>query len=191
MRRTNDEEILAMKAAGKTQREIARFFGVSEPYICKRVKCLQPVKEPESFAGLTEKQKKFVLLKAEGKTNTQAALEAFDVTSRESAKTVGLTLMKDADINRAIGDIMAEEGLTRRHVVRRLKAIVDHPDGHIAVKGIDVANKLSGDYAPEKRDVRVAYGEVRVFKTSFSREGESDDPGLEVIPAETVPEGGI
>ena len=190
MRKTDDHQILAMKAEGKTQHEIARFFGVSDVAICKRVKRLQPVREPESFAGLTDKQKKFVLARAEGKTVTNAALEAFDATSRNSAKTIGSVLMKDPDVSKAIQEIMAEEGLTRRHVVRRLKDLVNHPDGNIAIKGIDVANKLSGDYAPEKRDVRVAVGEIRVFKTSFSGE-EDEHTETSAIPSKTVSEDAV
>lgn len=190
MRKTDDEIILRMKAEGRKQQDIAAFFGVSGAAICKRLKRLQPIQEPETFASLTEKQKRFVLAKAEGKTNTNAALEAFDFTTRNAAKSMGYSLMKDPDVNRAIQEIMAEEGLTRRHVVRRLRDIVDHPDPHAAIKGIDVANKLSGDYAPEKRDIRLAVGEVRIFKTSFSGEAD-DDSGATVVPSKDIPEDGF
>jgi hypothetical protein len=189
MRKTDDEVILRMKAEGATGKAIAAYFQVSEAAISKRLKRLRPIQEPVSFANLTDKQKRFVLLKAEGKTNTSAALEAFDATTRAAAKTIGSVLMKDPDVSKAIQEIMAEEGLTRRHVVRRLRDLVDHPDGNIAIKGIDVANKLSGDYAPEKRDVRVAVGEIRVFKTSFS--GEEDDSETSAVPSKTVSEDAV
>ena len=190
MRRTDNETIRRMKAEGKTGKSIAEYFGVSVAYICKRWKRIQPVKEPEIFSSLTGKQKKFVLAKAEGKSNTNAAMEAFEVTSRDSAKALGHNLMKDPDIDRAIQEIMCEEGLTRRHVIRRLKELVDCADGNIAIKGIDVANKLSGDYAPEKRDLRLAVGEVRVFKTSFGGEN-GHDSGVAALQPKAVSESGI
>ena len=178
-----------MKAEGKTGREIAKFFGVSPPYICNRLKRLQPVKEPEIFAGLTGKQKRFVLAKVEGKTNVEAALSAFDCVSRDSAKALGHTLMKDPDIGRAIQEVMAEEGLTRRHIVKRLKWLVDHLDGNIVAKGIDITNRLTGDYAPEKRDIRSVNAHLRIYKTSFS--GGNDDRGIEALQPETQPEGDL
>jgi len=140
-----------MKGEGKTGREIADYFGVSPAYICKRLKVLRPVEAPESFNVLTDKQKKFVLAKVEGETNVEAAMAAFDVTSRDSAKALGHNLMRDPDIGKAIQDIMAEEGLTRRHVVRRLKDLVDHPDGHIAAKGIDMSAKMMDVYPREEK----------------------------------------
>lgn len=152
MRRTDDHLILKMKEEGKTGKEIADFFGVSDAYICKRLKRLKPVKEPESFEKLTDKEKKFVLAKVEGKTNVDAAMTAFDVSSRFSAKSLGYNLMKAPDIGKAIQDIMAEEGLTRRYIIQRLKYLVDHPDGHVVAKGIDMANKMTGEYAPVKVD---------------------------------------
>lgn len=136
MRKTDDQTILQLKADGKTGKEIAAHFGVSPAYISKRLKQLQPVNEPKSFANLTEKQKRFVLEKAEGKSNVDAAMVAFDVRSRDSAKALGHTTMKDPDIQKAISEIMAEEGLTRRHVVKRLKDLVDHPDACISAKGL-------------------------------------------------------
>lgn len=150
MRRTDDHIILKMKEEGKTGKEIAKHFGVSAPYICKRLKRLKPVKQPESFEKLSTKQKKFVLAKAEGRSNVDAALASFDVTTRDSAKTLGHAMMKDPDVGRAIQEIMSEEGLTRRHIVRRLKDLVDHPDGHVSAKGIDIANKMTDGYSPIK-----------------------------------------
>ena len=134
MRKTDDVVILRMKAEGATGKAIAEYFHVSEAAISKRLKRLRPIQEPVSFANLTDKQKRFVLLKAEGKTNTNAALEAFDATNRNSAKTIGSVLMRNADVSKAIQEIMHEEGLTRRHVVRRLRDLVDHPDSLICTR---------------------------------------------------------
>jgi hypothetical protein len=149
MRRTDDNVILKMKAEGKSGKQIADFFKVSPAFICKRLKVLRP--PLESFEKLTAKQKKFVLAKTQGKSNTDAALEAYGVADRVSAKSLGYNMMRNADVNKAIQDIMAEEGLTRRHIIRRLKDLVDHPDGHIAAKGIDMSMKAMGEYPREEK----------------------------------------
>jgi hypothetical protein len=87
MRKTHDEEILKMLKAGKTQKEIAAHFGVSPPAICKRLKRLVP--PPKSLEKLTQKEQKFAIERAKGKTQTQAALASHDCASLASAKSLG------------------------------------------------------------------------------------------------------
>jgi len=58
--------------------------------------------------------------------------------------------MQDPDIRKPIADLMAEERVTRRFVVKRLGELINHPDGHVALKGIDIANKMRGEYPAEK-----------------------------------------
>ena len=86
MRKVNDVKLLEMLAQGIPQKDIAAHLGVVPSFITKRKKQLQAWKEPESFSRLTEKQKKFALAKAEGKSNTNAAMIAFDCVDRKSAK---------------------------------------------------------------------------------------------------------
>jgi len=147
MRKTNDEEILQMIQEGKTQREVAKHFDVSPAAICKRVKRIMP---PESLVNLTQKQQKFVLEVANGETNTNAALKAFECSSRESAKTIGIELMARDDIQTAVSELMQEEGLTRRYRVKKLKAHVDNVDPTVSLKALDQSWKLDGSYAAEK-----------------------------------------
>lgn len=153
MRKVNDFELLDLIQKGILQKDIATQFGVSPAYISKRKKELEGFQEPESFSRLTDKQKKFALAKAEGKSNVDAAMVAFDATSRESAKVLGSNTMKDPDVSTAIQDLLYQEGLGRRNRIKRLKQIVYGPDMSVALKGIDVANRLDGAYAPEKIDV--------------------------------------
>ncbi len=119
MRKVNDFELLDLIQKGILQKDIATQFGVSPAYISKRKKQLEGFQEPESFSRLTDKQKKFALAKAEGKTNTAAAMVAFDVTSRQSAKVLGSNTMKDPDVSTAIQDLLYQEGLGRRNCHRR------------------------------------------------------------------------
>jgi len=157
-RKTNDEKILRMLKEGHTQRQIAKHFGVSEPAISKRVKRLLPL--PESFKNLTDKEKKFVLAIANGKTQTQAALHSFDVGSFENAKSMGSHLMDKADIKLAVSEIMEQEGLTKRHRVRKLKQHVEAKDPGISLKALDQSWKLDGAYTETHVHHIESYGDI-------------------------------
>ncbi len=150
MRKVDDFKLIEMLKNGVQQKEIAAYFKVSPSYITKRKGQLEAVKEPESFSHLTDKQKQFALCKAEGRTNTDAAMIAFDVTSRESAKVLGCNTMKDPDVTTAIQDLLYQEGLGRRKRIKRLRDIIEAKDLGIVAKGLDMANKLTGEYAPER-----------------------------------------
>jgi DNA-binding MarR family transcriptional regulator len=149
-RKIDDELLLQMIGEGKQQKEIAEYFGCSPVAVHKRLKRLSPVTLPESVEKLTDKRRKFCIAIAEGETRTNAVMKSFEVTSRQSAKVMGSHLMSDPDIQTAIQDLMAEEGLTRRYRVQRLKSCIDHKDPNVVLKGLDTSFKLDGSYAPEK-----------------------------------------
>jgi polyhydroxyalkanoate synthesis regulator phasin len=106
--------------------------------------------DPLANHNLTEQQRRFVIEKSKGKTNTQAALLSYDCNSLQSAKVIGSQLMSDPEINTAIQDLMTSEGLTRRYRVSRLKQHVDNRDPNISLKALDQSWRLDGSYAPEK-----------------------------------------
>lgn len=147
MRKTDDETILKMLQEGKTQKEIAEHFNVSPPAICKRVKRLLP--PPESLQKLTDKEQKFCIEVAKGKTQTQAVMDSYKVTSRESAKVMGSQLMAKPEIQLAINELMDCHGLTRSYRIQRLKNHVDNRDPTVSLKALDLSWKLDGSYAPE------------------------------------------
>jgi DNA-binding Lrp family transcriptional regulator len=132
---------------------MAAFFNVSESAVSQRIKRLKSAQVPESFENLTDKEKKFVLGRLEGKSNTAAALQAYDCGSLESAKTIGKKLSHDPDVEMAITHLMHQEGIGRRERARRLRDVINAADLGIVSKGLDMANKLSGDYAPDKIEV--------------------------------------
>ena len=164
MRRTDDTLILKMLDEGKNQKEIAAHFGVSPAAICKRVKRLLP--PPESFENLTDKEQKFVLGIAGGKSQTQAVMNSFDVTSRESAKSLGTKLMAKPDIQTAVSDIMQQQGLTKTYRVKKLRQHIDHKDPNVSLKGLDQSWKLDGSYAPEKFeiDMRSIHADIETIR---------------------------
>jgi len=157
VRRVDDEKLIEMLQDGTQQKAIARHFGVSPQYINKRIKQLRSYQEPESFSKLTEKKKKFVLAKAEGKSNVEAVKCAYDVTSNESAKAMGTALMKDPDVNVAISDLLHQEGIGRRRRIQRLRAMIECPDLSIVGKGLDIANRLTGEYKTDDQDAHMSY----------------------------------
>jgi DNA-binding Lrp family transcriptional regulator len=145
-----------------TQKDLAAQLGVSPSALNQRIKRLKSYALPESFKALTDKQKLFALAKVEGKSNLDAVKSAYDVTSSESGKALGTQLMKDPDIGAAIQDLMAQEGITRRRRVQRLRDMIDCPDLSVAGKGLDMSFKLAGDYAPQQIET-VTEVEVRAL----------------------------
>lgn len=159
-RKTDDNVILQMLREGKTQKEIAEHFNVSGAAICKRVKKLLG-KKPESFENLTEKEQKFALAIAEGKSQTRAALDSHDCSSLDSAKSMGYQLMQKSDIQTAVAEIMQETGLTRRYRVQKLKSHIDHRDPNVSLKGLDQSWKLDGAYKEEQIHIHLTYEELK------------------------------
>jgi transposase len=149
-RKTNDDEILRLLQEGKNQKQIAEHFGVSPVAIHKRLKRLTLPPPPESLQKLTKKEQKFCIAIAQGKTQTQAAMDSYEVTSRESAKSLSSQLMAKPDIQMSITELMEYCGIDKPYRIRRLKQIIDASDLNIAHKGLDMSFKLDGSYAPDK-----------------------------------------
>jgi predicted transcriptional regulator len=168
MRITDDDIILEMLKAGKTQKEIAKHFSVSPAAICKRVKKLLP--PPESLQELTEKEQAFAVAISKGMTQTDAAMTAFDVTSRASAKSLGCTLMTKPDIQVAVSELMQQQGLTRTYRVQKLKQHVDNRDPNVSLKALDQSWKLEGAYTETRVNLNINY--------------EDYDKTIEVLDAE-------
>lgn len=175
-----DDQILQKMLGEKTeQKAIAKHFGVSESAVSQRVKRLNQTAPPESFANLTSKEQKFVLAKLEGKSSTSAALDAFNCSSVESAHTIGVRLAGDPDISIAINDLMHQEGIGRRYRVKRLRNVINAADLGIVSRGLDMANKLTGDYAPEKFDImeRIS-ADIALIQMIQSREKDETHPSV-------------
>lgn len=160
MRKTNDEEIIRLLREGKLQKEVAKHFNVSPAAICKRVKRLLP-SMPESLAKLTDKEQKFALEIAKGCTQVQAAANSFDVTSLDSAKSIGSELMRKDDIKKAISDLLDEVGLTRRYGAQKMKLHTDHKDPNISLKSIDMMWKLRGEYTIKYEHPVLTYADIQ------------------------------
>lgn len=152
MRKINDKVLLQLHEEGKEQKEIAAHFGCSPAAICKRLKRLQSVAARRAILGrLSAKEEKFVLEIARGQNQTQAAVAAFDVGSLDSAKSIGSRLMKQPDIREAIDAVLATEGLTKTHLVRRLKDHVDQEaDPGVSLRAVETGLKLHDAFPAAK-----------------------------------------
>ena len=133
---------------------------------------LKKLSVPESFKNLSDKEQTFVTEIVNGRSQTQAALVAYDVANRESAKALGYRLMKDTDIQTAVAELMQEEGLTRRHRVQRLKAHVDNMDPHVSLKALDQSWKLDGAYIDNQVNYKVDVNELQKDIEEIDREIE-------------------
>lgn len=147
----NSEELLRMYKEGKPQKDIAEHFNVTPAAVCKRLKRLLPL--PESVQSLTEKERRFVIEKAKGRTNVQAALASYECSSVQSAKSIGSQLLSKPAVITAIDELMDLHGLTKSYRVKRLKQHVDHTDPNVSLKGLDMSFRLDGSYSPEKHIV--------------------------------------
>jgi hypothetical protein len=145
----NDDVLIRLYKEGKPQKEIASYFGVSPVAVCKRLKRLLPVPDILDKYNLTNQQKSFCVEKAKGKTNTQAALESYETTSRKSAKVIGSQLMDNPTVKMAIDELMDHHGLTKSYRVLKLKQHVDSRDPNISLKALDQTFRLDGSFGKE------------------------------------------
>ena len=151
MQRIDTNLLLKMIREGKSQKECAKHFRVSPVAVCKRLKRLLP--PPKSLENLTDKERKFAIEVAKGRTATQAALNSFEVSSINSAKVIGSQLMDKPEIKIAIDDLLDYHGLTKSYRVQKIRQHVDHNDPNVSLKALDMSFKLDGTYAPEKHQV--------------------------------------
>ena len=133
------------------QKDIAKHFNVSSVAICKRLKKLLPDSEAIlNKHNLTEKERGFVIEKAKGKSNVQAVMNSYDVTSKESAKAMGTKLMDKPEIQQSIAELMDNCGLTRNYRIRKLKQHVDRIDPQVSLRALDMSFKLDNSYPPTR-----------------------------------------
>lgn len=138
----NDAELLQLSEQGMTGKAIAEMMGCSPAAVSKRLSRLRKQAPPDSLTRLSEKQQKFAVALAQGKTKTQAAMESFETASRDSAKSIGCKLASDPDIHLAVTDLLAQVGLTKRRRAERLADMVESADLGIVGRGLELTYKL-------------------------------------------------
>ena len=147
----DDEKLLSFIKEGMSQKDAAERLGVSSAAVSKRLKTILPA--PDTILdkyNLTESQKSFVVEKAKGRTSTEAVLESYEVTSRQSAKAIGSQNMANPTIKMAIDELMDSHGLTKSYRVLKLKQHVDNRDPNVSLKALDQTWKLDGSFKEQE-----------------------------------------
>jgi phage terminase small subunit len=143
-RKTDDKIILQMLEEGHTQKDIAKHFDVSPAAICKRVKRLSAY--PKTLNELTPKEQRFAVSVANGMSQTQSAINAYETSSMASAKSLGSQLMKKPKIDAAISELMEYHGMGRHYRVQKLKEHLDSPDPVISMKSLEISFKADSTF---------------------------------------------
>jgi hypothetical protein len=141
------EELLELLDQGLTQKAAADRLGVSPAAVSKRMKRIPPT----SFSRLSPKQRKFVEGRAKGLSQTESVCQAYDVSSRDSAKALGHTLSKNPEISTALADLMEHHGIGRSRRVQKLAQHIENLDATVSLKALDTSFKLDG--CQQKNDV--------------------------------------
>jgi len=142
MRKIESDEELLQLCETMTGREAAKYYGVSEAAISKRLKRLRQQAPPESLSRLTEKQRKFAVCLTQGMTQTDACMQSHDVVDRNSAKSLGHKLARDPDVSTAVADLLAQVGIPKRRRAERLADMIESADLGIVGRGLELSYRL-------------------------------------------------
>lgn len=153
MSKINASILLQMVEEKASRKVMAARFNCSEAAISKKLAKLtaapaEPV-EPLKIDALTPKERSFVVAVASGESQTSAALKAYDVSSRQSAKALGHTLMSNEGIKGALAEIRDRE-IPLSHLVKRLRTHVDSLDPTTSLRAVDMGLKLHDAYPANK-----------------------------------------
>jgi len=100
---------------------------------------------------LTKKRKGFVKDYLETGNGTLAVKENFDVVNENSARVMASQLLDDPKVQKAIQDALPDYLLAEKHLALLNKMTGDEIDVNAVKSGLDMAYKLKGSYAPEKK----------------------------------------
>jgi len=156
--RVNKLAVLADLDAGMTGKEVAAKHRCRESYVTKIKKGrVLPLALPECFKSMDLPHQKFAVLSLEGKSGVDAAMEAFEMTNRDSAKAVASREKKTEQYKRSITELMNIHGLTPENRIKQLRKLVFSQDGNISLRALDQTWRLDGSYQPTEINVGISY----------------------------------
>lgn len=154
MSKINSKELLHLIDTNIPRKDIADRFQCSQAAISKRLARLRPktmeAHEPLKIDSLTPKERAFAIAIASGETQTNAAIKAYDVTTRDSAKSLGCTLMNTHQGIREAIEELREREIPLKHLMKRLRQHVDCPDPTASLRAVDMGLKLHNAYPASK-----------------------------------------
>lgn len=101
--------------------------------------------------ALTRKRKGFVKDFVKTGIASLAVKENFDVKDDDSARSLGSQLLSDPKVQKAIADQLPDDLLAEKHLALLNKMEGEEIDVNAVSKGLDLAYKVKGTYAPEKK----------------------------------------
>lgn len=131
---------------------------------------------------LTRKQKIFVEEYIETGNGTQSALKAYDTESDNTAAQIATENLRKPQIVKALEEALPDDLLSQIHLeglfatreiwknnnaTKRVEHVADEADFAIRAKYLDMAYKIKGHYAPEKKlnvNVEVQETDPRVIE---------------------------
>jgi predicted transcriptional regulator len=176
-RKFSSEELMALLDQGLSQKEAAKRLGVSPAAVSKRLKRLPP----PSLTKLTSKERKFVEFRSKGVSQTESVCQAYDVSSRQSAKALGHTLSKNPNISTALADLMEHHGIGRSRRVQKLAEHIENQDPTVSLKALDTSFKLDG--YQQKNDVAVV--SIKLVDLSEYLSEKDAERVIDVTPEES------
>ena len=137
---------------------------------------------PASLAKLTHKERKFVEGLSKGLSKTESCSQAYEVTSRDSAKALGRMLSKNPEISTALADLMEHHGIGRSRRVEKLAQHIENLDATVSLKALDTSFKLDG--YQQKNDVSEITLKV-VDLSEYLTEKDDEKRIVDVTPEES------
>lgn len=107
---------------------------------------------------LTQKQAKFVQGIAEGKTNTQAALDSYDTDSYEVANAIAVENLQKPSIQEAVELARVKLNITPERALKPIDDALNADDLEMRLKGSDRAMKIMGITEKGKGNTNIFIG---------------------------------
>jgi hypothetical protein len=156
--------------------------------------------------ALTIKQRRFVKHYLETGNGTEAAMSAYDVTDRNTARSIGTENLRKPAVQDAVAELLDAGGLSDEKLLAihahylGLCASADPRMKAIGLKALDMAYRLKGAYAPERHRIETAphvpaealervtrvLREVQEFGDSNPSARVSADTGLPSLPGPSL-----
>jgi hypothetical protein len=130
---------------------------------------------------LTPKERKFVEFRSKGVSQTESVCQAYDVSSRKSAKSLGHTLSKNPNISTALADLMEYKGIGRERRVEKLAEHIENQDPTVSLRALDASFKIDGYQM--KNDV--AEVTIKLVDLTEYLVNHDDEKVIDVTPEES------
>lgn len=111
---------------------------------------------------LTMKQAKFVKGIADGKTNTQSALEAYDTDSYDTAAVIATENLRKPNIQDAIEIARVKLNITPERALKPIDDALNDDDLEMRLKGSDRALKIMGITGKDKGNTTNIFNQVQI-----------------------------